>query len=110
LASATPGYGYWKNDVRGAVTYAMDKLIADKGREGDAPDVQLHGDGGWAGNSVHQPEGPVTHLRRRLHASQPVDHRGIDGAEGIPAADDHAAVLWLARRERPAASAISICI
>ena len=24
------GYGYWKNDVRGAVTYAMDKLIADK--------------------------------------------------------------------------------
>jgi len=23
------GYGYWKNDVRGAVTYAMDKLIAD---------------------------------------------------------------------------------
>jgi len=24
------GYGYWKNDVRGAVTYAMNKLIADK--------------------------------------------------------------------------------
>src|SRR4026208_2074806 len=24
------GYGYWKNDVRGAVTYAMNKLIADR--------------------------------------------------------------------------------
>src|SRR5262245_50393195 len=24
------GYGYWKNDVRGAVTYAMDKLSADQ--------------------------------------------------------------------------------
>ena len=24
------GFGYWKNDVRGAVTYAMNKLIADK--------------------------------------------------------------------------------
>jgi hypothetical protein len=82
------GYGYWKNDVRQA-----DRR---QGREGDAPDVQLHGDGGRTGDSVHQPEGSVTHFRRRLHAPQSFDHCGVDSAEGIPAAHDHAAVLRLA--------------
>jgi hypothetical protein len=24
------GYGYWKNDIRGAVTYAMSRMLADK--------------------------------------------------------------------------------
>ena len=29
-ASVDTGYGYWKNDVRGAVTYAINRMLHDK--------------------------------------------------------------------------------